>query len=571
MPGDLSKSLVCLLLLESFVCAGKIPAQENLLVRQDLLSAVQDLYAREQWDSILQVVPTSRFLTPELDYYRGMALARMGRWVEARRSLEEGEKKAPFDKRFSLELAGVSFKLQDFSRAKRHLRRALKLDIQDTYGNDFLASVYFLEGNLEAALKYWNRVSKPFIVEVNVEPQPRLRPVLLDRAFAFSPSNLLQAGDLLATQARLKQLEIFSHSRFELLPRADERFDLIFRSVERNGWGNSRIEGLFSTFRDIPAQMIHLEFFNLQQSALNSISFYRWDAQKRRVFTSLSGAWRGDPKWRYRFNFDGRKENWDLSRSLPIPQMSVGDLRLRKMAGGAEIEARPNGRWGWKTGVELSDRRFSNIPLQVPDPEKLFPDGASLKYLVSVDHRLIEVPERRFWGQSFCALEVARLFTPPHNSFAKIQAGVRSTWKPQARGDDYSVTTQFRAGGTKGASPFDELFVLGLERDNDLWARGHVATHDGKRGSGFLGRNYLLFNWELDKLLYHHAFFDVMIGPFLDSGKIVGKTNEFSSPYWLWDTGGQLKVRVLGGPTLVLSYGKDLQTGRNAFYATYAP
>ena len=30
-------------------------------------------------------------------------------------------------------------------------------------------------------------------------------------------------------------------------------------------------------------------------------------------------------------------------------------------------------------------------------------------------------------------------------------------------------------GKTSGQIPFDELFILGLERDNDLWLRGLVA------------------------------------------------------------------------------------------------
>ena len=30
---------------------------------------------------------------------------------------------------------------------------------------------------------------------------------------------------------------------------------------------------------------------------------------------------------------------------------------------------------------------------------------------------------------------------------------------------------------------FDELFELGMERDNDLWLRGHVGTRDGRKGA----------------------------------------------------------------------------------------
>jgi hypothetical protein len=54
---------------------------------------------------------------------------------------------------------------------------------------------------------------------------------------------------------------------------------------------------------------------------------------------------------------------------------------------------------------------------------------------------------------------------------------------PRAEGNDYEMQQQFRAGKTFGTVPFDELFLLGLERDNDLWMRGHIDTRDGRKGS----------------------------------------------------------------------------------------
>src|SRR6266852_2497976 len=108
------------------------------------------------------------------DYERGMALARATRWIEAKEAFETGERQAPLDKRFPLELAGIAFKQGDYSAARRHLNRALLLDPRDSYANDFLATVYFLDGNLEAALKYWNRAGKPQIENVNIENELRV-------------------------------------------------------------------------------------------------------------------------------------------------------------------------------------------------------------------------------------------------------------------------------------------------------------------------------------------------------------------------------------------------------------
>src|SRR5205085_1950598 len=83
------------------------------------------------------------------------------------------------DPRFLTELAGVSYKQNNFSAAKRELRGALRLNSQDAYTLEFLGTIYFVEGNLEAALKYWNRIDKPRLRNVTVEPAPPLQAALL--------------------------------------------------------------------------------------------------------------------------------------------------------------------------------------------------------------------------------------------------------------------------------------------------------------------------------------------------------------------------------------------------------
>ena len=111
----------------------------------------------------------------------------------------------------------------------------------------------------------------------------------------------------------------------------------------------------------------------------------------------------------------------------------------------------------------------------------------------------------------------------------------------------------------------DELFMLGLERDNDLWMRGHIGTHDGRKGSAPLGRSYFLSNWEADKNVYGNGLLTVKLGPFLDTGEITDPAPELGSHKWLCDTGAQLKLNAFG-TEVVFSYGKDLRSGSNVFY-----
>jgi hypothetical protein len=138
-------------------------------------------------------------------------------------------------------------------------------------------------------------------------------------------------------------------------------------------------------------------------------------------------------------------------------------------------------------------------------------------------------------------------------------------WFPQAEGDDYETQQRVRIGKTIGPAPFDELFMLGLERDNDLPMRAHIGTRDGRKGSAPLGSNYFLTSWETDKNVYGNGLVTLKLGPFLDIGKITDSSTALGSQKLLCDVGAQAKLRIFGS-IVALSYGKDLRSGNNAFY-----
>src|SRR5262249_10537468 len=154
------------------------------------------------------------------------------------------------------ELAGIAFRQKNYPQTVRWLQLALEIDPRDAYANDFLATTYFLEGNLDAAVKYWNSVDKPRLTGIRFEPQPTLIPILLDRAFAFAPASTLSLDELWTTEARLHALGIFPSGTVELSPRDDGNFDAVFRSVERNGWGNGKLQTTLSFFRGVFQQTV---------------------------------------------------------------------------------------------------------------------------------------------------------------------------------------------------------------------------------------------------------------------------------------------------------------------------
>lgn len=530
------------------------------------LNAAQKAFDSGRWEEAAKLSQGPESQVADLDFLRGLALARQQHWEESRRSFVAGHLKSPNDPRFLVELAGIDYKQNSYSSAERNLRAALRLGSRDAYTFDFLGTIYFVEGNLEAALKYWNAIDKPRMRSVNVQPAPRAREPLLRRAVGFNAPQVLSGDSLLTTHARLENLGIFSHQRVELTP-AGNNFDATLHLAERNGWGDSKLEGAIALLSGVPYATVYPEIYNLEHRAINFTSLLRWDPEKRRGFGTLSTPMFDNPARRLQIYFDARNENWNLSRTFfggPAPN----DLNLRRIAGGVELRSVVNGRWSWSTGTEIAGRSFRNLPgISTIAERKFFTDGISFAYWLRTE-RLLRVPERRFTVDSSAEGRIGRTFADNLGAFGTVRGTLDAHWLPRARGDDFEMRTRVRAGATLGDVPFDELFQLGVERDNDLWLRGHAGTSGGRKGAAPLGRRYFLTNWETDKNVYSNGLLTVKLGPFLDTGTIADTSGLFGSQRWLWDTGAQCKVRVLGSVTVVLIYGRDLRGGRNVFYGT---
>ena len=566
-PGSASKSISLILttvLVFSFSLAVTVVAQTS---DGPLLDRLRQSSAQQRWGEVVALAESSHSASAELDFYYGTALAQLGRWDDAQRAFAAGARLQPSDKRFPLELAGVAFRQKRYPVAARHLRRALSLDPTDSYGNDFLGTVYFLQGNIAAALKYWNRVGKPQIGEARNQPKPRVNSALLDRATAFAPASVLRLPDLLTTEVRVDGLGIFPRYQFDLQARNDGKFDVLFRNRERDGWGQGALEKLFLLFRGLPFQSITPEIYNLRQQAINFVSMYRWDAEKRQLRARLSSPFQANPKFRYGLTADLRSENWDIRNSFRGPAPVRGSFNMRREAVGVDFTAFESGRWQWSAGAEISHRDFRSVVPGTALTPDLVAKGYQLKQSTQLNAELWRVPERRVTLEGGLSAQAGRIWSQPSHSFEKFQGAVEFHWLPQSQGDDYEIQHRIRAGKTFGELPFDELFMLGLERDNDLEMRGHIGTRDGRKGSAPLGRNYFLSNWEADKNVFRNGIFTVKLGPFLDTGKITDASAGLGSQKWLWDLGAQATVRVFG-VGVVFSYGKDLRSGNSAFYVS---
>jgi hypothetical protein len=535
--------------------------------------AISRLYDEKNWDEIVREVPPSSSNSAELDLYLGLALSHLQRWPEAKSALEDGERKNPREARFPVELAGVAYRTKHLSEATRELKRALRLDPNDTYTLNFLGTVYLLRGNLEAALEYWNRVNAPHIARIEEIPQPRLREPLLERAIAVAPLSTMHLGDFEMTEAQIAALDVFPVHHWELQPAAQDSYGLTFHSVEDAGLHSSKWSMALSTLRGLPYETIYPSFHNLGWSAINFDSLVRWDPQKRRLSASLSKPLESSPRWRLLADVDGRDENWNLTNSFTGSAAAIAAMKLRKAEAGVHIRRVETGRWSWQTGAGFSRRAFGNISGLTAGAAPFFEAGNVVEWNAESDDRVVSVPDKRFTLDSSGTASAGRFFGAVETAgFTRFNGGLRLHWFARAEGDDYEMNAQFRAGAIVGTAPFDEFFALGVERDdNDLWLRGISATRNGEKGNSPMGRRYALWNWEWDKVLYHGDFFEVKAGPIFDAGESSDSSGYFGSRGWLWDPGVECKVRVLDTVEVVFSYGHDTRSGQNTFFGAALP
>jgi tetratricopeptide (TPR) repeat protein len=530
---------------------------------------VHALYARQKWDAVVEASERMQARSADVNFELGMAQAHLQRWREANAALRAGRAQCPRQKRFPIELAGVAFEQKKYLEAAAWIGKGLRLDPRDEYGNEFAGTVYLLLGNLDAALKYWNRIHRPEIASLQIDPRLRVQRLLLERAFVFSPQAVMRRPALLSSEARLDAMGIFPAYSIRLDARPDGKFDAQFHAIERNGFGDGWLQSLVSMFSGLPYETVYPSYFNIRRSATNFDSLLRWDAQKRRVSLSLAGPMRYLPQWRWQIAADGRDENWAIRNSFTGSAPVLGSFKLKREVASATVTSISSGRLQWASGIELSHRDYTNLVSGSALRSELVSNGFEAKHLANMNARLLDVPEHRLTVNATASSEFARLWSSPARVFEKAQGGAAFRWLPLAEGDKYEFSERVRGGGIAGSPPIDELWMIGVERDNDLWLRGHLGTRDARKGSSPLADRYFLANTDFYRSVWGNGLINVKAGPLLDIARAAGPTSNLAPQQWLFDAGAEVKLSVLG-TSVILTYGRDLRNGNNAFYGSVA-
>lgn len=544
-------------------------------------SQIQQRFNEKNWNEVIRLAESVGPRSADINFAYGMALAHLSRWQDARAALLAGHTLCPLQERFPVELAGVAFQLKRNPEAAHWLRMALYLNPADEYANSFAGTVYLLMGNTEAALKYWNRIGKPQIHEVMFDPQLRVQRLILDRAFAFSPAAELHLEDYQTTQTRVDALGIFPSYNIVLSALSDGNFDVQFHSAERNGFGTGVLQSLVSTFSGAAYETIYPAYFNINGSAINVESLLRWDSQKRRAWVKAGGPLHNRPQFRGTIELDVRDENWAIRREFTGVAPVLASFDLERQSATASFTAIPNGRVQWSAGAELSHRTFDSVATGAALTRALVTPGLALTAYGSVQSKIYELPERRLTITATTTSELGRIWPQQSSSsstagiFGSLEAGAMARWFPQAQGDRYELQQHIRAGRVFKNVPVDKLYLIGMERDTDLWLRGHVGTRDGRKGSSPLATNYFLTNFDFFRRIYSNGLITIKAGPLFDLARTTAPTSGLAgaqtsaTTQWFYDTGAQVKLTVLG-TSVVFTWGRDLRTGNNAFYGAAA-
>ena len=402
---------------------------------------------------------------PESALQDGLAFARAGNLAAAEKAFRTSSAVYPGDKRFLIELAGVLYRERRNEEAKRFLKRALSLDPSDPYANEFLGTIYFLDNNLPAALRYWNRIGRPLLASVR-SPRP----------VPFSAGQVLTLERLRETERDL------DGARVRLTPREDQRYDATIDAPAPGSSLHGWLGSLLPYARGLPYETVYVD-------RRGATALLRWDRNKRRIAGELTHG-------RATFTLDARDEHWNLSGSR---------FRLRKLEAGASLSIPLTSKLQWTPGIDGAVRRF----------DRIFTGGWTVEPRNRIDYSLIDWPERRLRSHVSSMLNIGHRYAIARGDF-------NASWFPQARGEAWEIETRLSGARTAGIPPFDEWFQLGMERDNDLWFRGIVGTDAGLKGSAPVGRNYALAETDLRRELFKMPFANLQAGPFFDVGSING-------------------------------------------------
>jgi tetratricopeptide (TPR) repeat protein len=515
--------------------------------------------------NILSDALTSR---PTADTYLYLAIAydRIKEFQKAEDTFKEGSRRYPQDSRFHNELANLYLEYNDRDSAKSELKRSLVVDPNNNYASDLLATIDMSEGEVQSALRSWNKSGRPVINDILHNYYLTFSSWVIRDAVAFHPSGILKYSQWKTTESRLFETDNFSNVGLEIEPTVvPDQYNAIVRTTAKT---NTLGAFLFGAFKGAPFETHYADLWNMGNSGINFNGFYRWDTNRRGaagrlkipaplaglVYLELGSGWRA--------------ERWDTSRQI-VPALKPDakfDYRATAMRFG--VKSIPHYRVELAAGFEYRNRYAKgNLPQIYTN------DLNAAEFQAAVNLKLID---RRYQNRLRLEGFGARrsLLGAANFTGGVAQLDNRVTLSRDTR---TSFDWTLKGGTTRGLLPIEDYFLVGLDDQNPAnLLRGHTTERNGRYGYGPIGSEFALLNTDLERRLATVPFFNTFNIPFLvvkwnlflDGAKTWDRNHVFQPSKLLVDTGGGLRFET---PTHSLNfvYGHGLRDGTNTVFAYF--
>src|SRR5437773_10199587 len=263
-------SALLALLIGAQLLFAQVDEARNAIEKGELVRAVNILL------QALQTAPT-----PDAYLYLGIAYDHMKEFQKSEDTLKEGSQRYPEDFRLHNQLADLYLEYNDREAAKSELERALAVDANNNYASDLLATINMSEGEVQAALRSWNRSGRPVINDILHNYYLTFGSWVVRDAVAFHPAGILKYSQWKTTESRLFETDNFANVGLEIEPTVvPDQYNAIVRTTART---NSLGAFLFGIFKGAPVETSYVDLWNIANSGMNFNGNYRWETNRRRA------------------------------------------------------------------------------------------------------------------------------------------------------------------------------------------------------------------------------------------------------------------------------------------------